>query len=68
MKLVSIGLLLLMAYCIAIVRQAMQTSVPSRHSECESLYPHKAKKNEQLSLLVFKNLVPRCARPSNFYR
>ena len=34
-KLVSIGLLLLMAYCIAIVRQAMQTSVPSRHSECE---------------------------------
>ena len=46
MKLVSIGLLLLMAYCIAIGRQAMQTSVPSRHSQCESLCPHTKKRAE----------------------
>ena len=42
MKLVSIGLLLLIAYCNAIVRQAMQTSVPSRHSQCVALYTQKS--------------------------
>ena len=42
MKLVSIGLLLLIAYCIAIFRQAMQASVPSRHGQCVALYTQKS--------------------------
>ena len=42
MELVSIGLLLLIAYCIAIFRQDMQASVPSRHSQCVALYTQKS--------------------------
>ena len=51
-KLVSIGLLLLMAYCIAIVRQAMQTSVQSRHSQCVALWTQKSDCQLRQSLFV----------------
>ena len=45
--------------CVATlhIMHTPKTSLPSRHSQCESLWTHKTKKDEQHSLFVLKNLV-----------